>query len=267
MAAQKAVTNDDRKNLSEWMLAAERRYAADLRVQEITRALRALSSAYVERRERNARQQVHGALDTPGKRAAFALYYAPLHFIAVTDVVRTLGAAEWPSHSIADLGCGTGAAGAAWALSSKSIPALTAIDRHPWAVAEARWTFAQLGLKGQARLGDVGRLRGVRGAEDVIAAYTLNELSDAARGRLVQQLCEHARLRGRVLIVEPLARTVSPWWQSTAERMAALGGRADEWKLNVEVPPIVALLGKAAGLTYRELRFRTLFLGQPARGG
>src|SRR5688500_5341882 len=228
------------------MLAAERRYAADLRVQEITRALRALSSAYVERRERNARQQVHGALAPPGKRAALAPYYAPPHFIAVTDVVRTLGAVESPSHSIADLGCGTGAAGAAWALASKSMPALTAIDRHPWAVTEARWTFAQLGLNGQARLGDVGRLRGVRAGEDVIAAYTLNELSDTARGRTVQQLCVHARLGARVLIVEPLARTVSPWWQSTAEQMAALGGRADEWKLTVEVPPIVALLGKAA---------------------
>ena len=40
----------------------------------------------------------------------------------------------------------------------------------------------------------------------------------------------------------------------------ALGGRADEWKLTIEVPPIVRLLGTAAGLNYRELRFQTLFL-------
>ena len=63
-----------------------------------------------------------------------------------------------------------------------------------------------------------------------------------------------------MLILEPLARGVVPWWSGTAERMTALGGRADEWKLAVDVPPIVQLLGRAAGLNYRELRFRTLFL-------
>ena len=84
------MQNDYRTNLDAWLTAAERRYSADLRVQEITRALRALSAAYVERRERGGRQRVHGALDTVGKRAAFALYYAPLHFIAVTEAVRAL---------------------------------------------------------------------------------------------------------------------------------------------------------------------------------
>ncbi len=63
-----------------------------------------------------------------------------------------------------------------------------------------------------------------------------------------------------MLILEPLARGVAPWWPDTARRFTALGGRADEWKLTVEVPPIVRLLGTAAGLNYRELRFQTLFL-------
>ena len=102
-----------------WLRAAERRYTADLRVQEITRALRALSSAYVERRERGGRQHVHGALDTAGKRAAFALYYAPLHFMAVSEVVHSLRARMPAPESILDLGCGTGAAGAAWALAAR----------------------------------------------------------------------------------------------------------------------------------------------------
>ena len=70
-----------------------------------------------------------------------------------------------------------------------------------------------------------------------------------------------------MLILEPLARGVVPWWSDVTERVVALGGRADEWKLTVDVPPIVGLLGKAAGLDYRELRFRSLLLQQPARGG
>ena len=78
------------------MAALEARHLADLRVPEVTRALRALSSAYVERRRQTAARaggrHVHGALDTAGKRAAFALFYAPLHFIAVSEVVRARGA-------------------------------------------------------------------------------------------------------------------------------------------------------------------------------
>src|SRR4030095_6661472 len=140
------VQNNDAQPLERWLAAAERRYLADLRVQEITRALRALSSAYVERRERGTGQRVRGALDTAGKRAAFALYYAPLHFIAVTEVVHALRVAGPEPQAIFNTGGGTGAAGAAWALAAGSIPAIIGIDRNPWAVGEARWTFSQLGL-------------------------------------------------------------------------------------------------------------------------
>src|SRR4026209_95196 len=93
------------------MTALEARHLADLRVPEVTRALRALSSAYVERRRQTmarAGGHVHGALDTAGKRAAFALFYAPLHFIAVSEVIRARGAHTVPPKTIIDLGCGTG---------------------------------------------------------------------------------------------------------------------------------------------------------------
>ena len=161
------MQDDHRAKLDAWLVAAERRYIADLRVQEITRALRALSSAYVERRERGGRQRVHGALDTAGKRAAFALYYAPLHFIAVTEAVHALARDHTRARSILDLGCGTGAAGAAWAVAAGSTPTVVGIDRHPWAVSEARWTLAQLGLNGHAKQGDVERLRPSHPGESV----------------------------------------------------------------------------------------------------
>jgi hypothetical protein len=164
------------------------------------------------------------------------------------------------SDLIIDLGCGTGAAGAAWALAAGSTPTVRGIDRHPWAVSEARWTYTQLGVKGVATHGDIDRVRAPRPGESAIAAYTLNELPDAARARVEQQLCERAARGGRALILEPLARGVAPWWPDTAKRMTALGGRAEEWKLKVEVPSIVGLLGTAAGLNCRELRFQTIVL-------
>jgi hypothetical protein len=220
------VRNDEHAKLSGWVAALEQRHLADLRVQEVTRALRALSSAYVERRERGVRQHVHGTLDTAGKRAAFALYYAPLHFIAVTEVTHALGADRPGPHSIIDFGCGTGAAGAAWAVSGGSSATVLGIDRHPWAVSETRWTLGQLGVQGRARQGDIGRLPPSRPHTSVIAAYVLNELPDEARRHVEDDLVTVAGRGGHVLILEPLARGVAPWWNTTAERITALGGRA-----------------------------------------
>src|SRR5918996_5833297 len=103
----------------EWLNALEERHLADLRVPEVTRALRALSSAYVERRHTIGRG---GALESAGKRAAFALVYAPLHFLTVRHIVRNLPAHTPAPQTIVDLGCGTGAAGAAWAIEAGTAP-------------------------------------------------------------------------------------------------------------------------------------------------
>ena len=71
-----------------------------------------------------------------------------------------------------------------------------------------------------------------------------------------------AAARGaRVLVLEPIARAVTPWWNETAARYVAAGGRADEWQLQTNLPPSTALLGKAAGLNSRELKVRSLYIG------
>jgi hypothetical protein len=257
-----------------WMAALEERHLANLRVPEVTRALRALSSAYVERRRHAATpgegRQVLGALDSAGKRAAFALFYAPLHFIAVSRVVHALGA-HVPSKTIIDLGCGTGAAGAAWALASSGKgrresdpppPSLSVlgIDRHPWAVAEANWTYRQLGVEGRARQGDVTGPLASRRGDSFVAAYVLNEQPDAARRRLEDRLLDAAAHGGRALVIEPIARAIAPWWDDFAGRVVRAGGRADEWRLPIDLPPLLEKFDRAAGLNHRELTFRSLFV-------
>jgi hypothetical protein len=242
--------------MSAWNSMAEARYLADLRPAEVARALRALSSAYVERRH-----AVPSGLDSAGKRAAFALYYAPLHFVATAHVVSKLGAATPPPHTIVDLGCGTGAAGAAWAHAAGGASVVIGIDRHPWAAAEARWTYRALGLEGQARAGDATDLPRVRPGSAIVAAYLLNELDAGARRRLEDRLLDAASRGSRVLILEPIARAITPWWNETATRIVAAGGRADEWQLDTHLPPSTALLGKAAGLNSRELKVRSLYVG------
>ena len=241
---------------ADWVAALEARHLADLRVPELTRALRALSSAYVERRQAGGARQ---ALDSAGKRAAFALFYAPLHFLVTYLVVRALDADAPPPRAIVDVGCGTGAAGAAWATAAGGTPSIAGLDRHPWAVAEASWTYRQLGLRGRARPGDVLRLPPLTAGTAVVAAYVLNELSEPMRERLETRLVEAASRGVRLLVVEPIARHVAPWWSETAARVEAAGGRADQWRFAVDLPAPLRLLDKAAGLDHRELTARSLY--------
>ena len=252
----------------QWIAELEQRHLANFRLPEVTRALRALSSAYVERRHTRLRSSSFGGqavgrgpLDSAGKRSAFALFYAPLHFLAASHVIGSLdGATSPPPSAILDVGCGTGAAGAAWALAAGGSPVVTGLDRHPWALDEAKWTYRTLGLKGSARQRDAGRLPRVERNGAAIAAYVLNELPADVRASAEEQLFAAAGRGARVLILEPIARGVAPWWDETARRASAAGGRADQWRFAVELPPLLRTLDKAAGLNHRELTVRSIWL-------
>ena len=259
-----------------WMAALEARQLADLTFQEVSRSLRALSSTYVERR---VKLKEGAALAGAGKRAAFALFYGPLHFLLVRHIVATLGRPFTTLEAVLDLGCGTGASGAGWAAACAAPMRVTGIDRHPWAIDEARRTCADLGVRGTFRVDDMthvsmdgrslerGRTRGTPRAaapspargHGVLLAYAVNEVADAGdREALRARLLAHAAAGGHVLIVEPLAGFVAPWWPEWQQAFIAAGGRADEWRVRVELPPIVEKLDRAAGLNHRELKARSL---------
>jgi hypothetical protein len=239
------------------MAALEKRHLSRLRFPEVRRALQALSSLYVERRGRLARG---AALESAGKRAAFALFYGPLHFLAVRGVVEALGADRPAPRRIADLGCGTGAAGAAWAVAAGGTPFVEGVDRSAWAVEEARSTLAALRLSGAARRGALEGTPLPGRGEAVVAAFTLNELHEPDRERLRPRLLDAARAGAAVLIVEPIARRSLPWWPAWARAFVDAGGRADEWRFPARRPDLVARLDGAAGLDHRELTCRSLWL-------
>ena len=245
----------DRSALDAWLAALDQRHLANLTPAEVTRALRALSSCYVERREKLA---TGGPLDSAGKRAAFALFYAPLHFLTTERIVHALEAGAGVGH-VLDLGCGTGSAGAAFALAA--LARIDGIDRNAWAAAEANWTYRTLGLQGRATTGTIQKtpLRHVdRGA--VLAAYAVNELPDADRDGLLPRLLDAHRQGARILIIEPIARRLNRWWGGWNDAFMAAGGREDEWRFQVTLPERQRSLAKAAGLDPRELTARTLFL-------
>jgi SAM-dependent methyltransferase len=240
----------------------EARHLSELTFAEVRRALQALSSLYVERRGRMAEGAV---FDGAGKRAAFALYYGPLHFLLVREIVRALGAPGRAARRILDLGCGTGTAGAAWALECGPGTRVEAVDRSGWAVAEARWTLARLGVPGRATRADAATAPLPQPPAGVLVAFTVNELAEDSRRLLLARLVEAGRAGSTVLVVEPISRRVTPWWPTWVAAVRAAGGREDEWRLRPPMPERLALLGRAAGLDARELTGRSLVL--PGRGG
>ncbi len=243
-------------NIDAWLAALEKRHLANLTRPELTRALRALSSCYVERREKLTSG---AALEGAGKRAAFALFYGPLHFLTVTAVVRARLAHEIPLDTIADLGCGTGVAGAAWALACARPPSIAGVDRSTWAVQEANWTYSALGVRGRAKPGDVIRSYPRHAPKTaVLLAYTVNELPVDTRAALLERVSQTARAGSTLLIVEPIARGVATWWPEWSSRLAADGARADEWRFPAILPPLTRQIAKGAGLDPRELTARTI---------
>ncbi len=171
-----------------WLEALDRRHLADFTMSEVARALRALSSCYVERRSKLA---AGAALSSAGKRSAFALFYGPLHFLVTREIVLALaGAFPGSITDVIDLGCGTGAAGAGLAVASRAC-SIRGFDRHPWAVSEASWTYRQFGLRHARRSGETLRRMGFKGyaapkpglAPRILAAYAVNELAPEAAPR------------------------------------------------------------------------------------
>ena len=247
--------------LETWLAALEARHLADLTFSEVARALRALSSAYVERRRALAEG---AALSGAGKRAAFALFYGPLHFLIVREIAGALDTARVDAKTLIDLGCGTGAAGAAWAGMFDAPPAVTGIDRNSWALSEAARTYRDFGLNARTRHGDLATTAWPKPPAAVVAAFALNELGDQPREAALQRLVDRGASGDAVLVVEPLAGFVAPWWKRWRAAFEAAGGRADEWRFRVELPAIVAKLDRAAGLDHRELTGRSLWLrGSP----
>jgi methylase of polypeptide subunit release factors len=172
-----------------WLARVVERHTSALSSPEFLKAVRALSARYVERRSILGRRS---ATDSAGKRAAFAGFFAPLHFLTTRAVVRAIGACDQPISQIVDLGCGTGVASAAWALEYPHVPALSGVDREGWALEEAAWNWRQLGLAGRTRRGDFVRaaetLVPSRAGTGVILAWSANELAGDARTRLLRAL-------------------------------------------------------------------------------
>jgi hypothetical protein len=250
---------------SEWLSAVIDRHTRGLTRPEFLKAVRALSARYVERR---ASLPGRPPVDSAGKRAAFAGFFAPLHFLTAGAVVEAVGAQHRAFDRIHDLGCGAGVAGAAWALACRSRPALAGVDRQSWMLDEARWNWRAIGLTGRASRGDLvttaARLAGASRAstaDAIILAWSVNELQDLPRAALLASLTALAKQGVAVLVIEPLSHAAVPWWDQWVAAVTALGGRSAIWKFDLALPAPLKALSDEAGFRRDHLAARSLWLG------
>ncbi len=239
-----------------WVEALRARHMEALTFTEIRKGVVALSRIYVEERNRIGNNVFDGA----GKRAAFACFYSPLHYLLVRHIVEELGAHNPPPSRIVDLGCGLMAASAAWAHTCDRESKLVGVDLSAWAVAEARSSLGPLGLRAKLIQGRIDKAPVPRRKEALVAAFAVNELAEDARERLLRRLVDSRQRGASVLIIEPIARRANRWWEEWSNVFTAQGGQADEWRFPVELPQFVAELDRASGLNHRELSGRSLFL-------
>jgi len=234
-----------------WLAGVVER-AAPLTFSEIRRGVQALSQRYVERRDPSE------ALSSPAKRAAFAGYFAALHLATAYGAVRALGAGALPGIArVVDLGAGSGAAGAGAALALPSAPAVLALDRSGFALAEARRTYAAFGLRGETLRAQLPmRLPKLAAGDLVLAGWFISECDEGARERVLSALERGVAAGACVLVLEPLAGRIVPWWDDLGARFARLGIASGSLRWPMQRPEWIARMDKAASLDHRELGAR-----------
>jgi SAM-dependent methyltransferase len=246
-----------------WLERVIDRHTQSMTRPEFLKAVRALSARYVEQR---AALRDRSPLDSAGKRAAFAGFYAPLHFLTVRQIVGNVGFGRRRIDTIVDLGCGTGVSGAAWALACDTVPRVTGIDVNKWALDEARWNLDALGIRARTKRGHlVAALEDLDSRPEprqgVIAGWSLNELSDPDRVRAIDLILSLSARAIPVAVIEPIATRIVPWWPAFAGRVTSAGGRIDEWKFDAPLPAPLADLDEAAGFQRESLSARSAVMG------
>ena len=232
------------------------RHTRELRVPEIRRALQALSTIYVQRRDKlQAGLALHGA----GKRAAFALYYAPLHIFCLRAIFAQLplGACR----RLVDAGCGTGAASIAYAQTWGTPAEVLGLDANDWALQEATytWRLANLRARGQ-RCTQLHRC--LRPTDSVLLAFVANELDEGGRNALLATLVAGVQ---QAVVVEPIATRAAPWYPQWEHAFVQAGGRSDVWHLRLHMPERWRVLDHAAGMRHETVKLRSLYMGTEAR--
>jgi ribosomal protein RSM22 (predicted rRNA methylase) len=227
-------------------------------------------------------------MDDPRLLGAYLLFYWPLSYLQARGVLS-----ELPRRPRAVLDLGSGPAPVAFAALGAGAARAVAADRSAPALAAARALAAELGEPLATRAWDPSRpgaTAQAAGGErwDAIAlGHVVNELfagADAAprRAALLEEAAAHLAPGGSLVVIEPALRETSRALLAVRDLLVARGYavrapclfrgpcpallRETDWchaERPVEPPPLVAEIGRAAGLRKEAVKMSYLVLGPP----
>ena len=242
-----------------WIAALEARHFAELTFPEVSRALRALSSTYVERRQKLA----EGAAlvgRRQARRVRAVLRTAPPSARASHRREPSRGDANHPDahrsrvrHGRVRRGVGARVRAACRA-SSGSIAIRGRLPRRATPTARSGSPRPSAAATSRPRPRSTARPRFSRRSRS-------NELADPARDALLPRLLDRARQRRS----RPRRRAARRLRRALVEEVAGRVrvGRRPRRRMaaaRTELPPIVEKLDRAAGLNHREITGRSLWL-------
>ncbi len=255
-----------RTRFDAWLGANRERYEAELTFTEIRKGVQALGELYAERR--GQRGLAEKASEGRGKRAAHATYFAALHFLTTCHAIEMADPETFGRvRRIHDLGCGTGATGAAAALSLPAPVRVTGYDCSRWALDEARASYGVLGVDGRTQRAELPEGFPRAGRGDLLAlGWTLSELPAAARRVLVKRIVTAAKRGAALLVLEPLSLELGDWWFELARELEALGIGEFPIRVSIERPRFIQHMDKAARLDHQVVGARLLAGARPEPG-
>lgn len=259
---------------------ADRLLPGELR--QVAGAVRELSLGLTRER------QLAGAryLDDPRLLGAYLLFYWPVSYLQARAVLS-----ELPHGPRSALDLGSGPAPVAFAALDAGAAEAVAADRSSLALAAARALAAAAGEPlatlewSPRRATALADLTGGRGFDLVTLGHFLNETfrggaAEERRAALLEEAAGLLRPGGSLVVVEPALRQTSRELLAVRDRMVARGYpvrapclfrggcpaliRETDWchaERPVELPPLVAEIGKLAGLRREALKMSYLVLG------
>jgi hypothetical protein len=241
-----------------WLNARITQAERELSFREIRKGVQAIQADYLGRLK--GRTLGGRAMEGRAKRAAFATFYAAIHHATVYGWLQTEPLGSLPRfQALHDLGCGTGAVGAAVARSLETRPELRGLDQHPWAVSEARDCYRLFGLRGGARRGTLpGGLPRIGAGELIVAGWSFNELDDRARESLIDPLKRSLGRGAGLLLFEPISEKICPWWSSWVRALQSQGAQEHRVKFAWDRPEWIRRMDRAAKMNHSILSARVL---------
>ena len=242
-------------DLEAWFCAELPHHLPPLDRRELRKGIQSLSSVYLSR---GAGIESRAA-SSRARQAASALFFGPLHSLSTQVVLGSLPPPEVPQACVVDLGCGSGAVGATVVRCGYG-ERVEGLDTAAWAVPAARRTYEALGVSGSARKGRLpGALGWPSGPRLLVFGWSLNELTEADRAQVRQRVESGLRKGCGLLLIEPLSRRITPWWDDWSRKLRRLGVSAHQAKAHVALPPCLRDLDRAAGMDHRILGARALY--------